>query len=594
MGTIQKLSYAAIAALCMSLCSCNRSEYLIPVQFSENGRWSMINSKGEVVYDAEFKNQPTLVHEGIFSVEETGGITVYRSDKKTPTAVNGLENLKSAGFMNGGLMPVVYDKSRITIVDNSGNKKFELTPYKNEEIVSCQPGFSDDMLMFKTSENKYGYYNKSGEIAIKPEYEDAYNFSEDLAVVAVRKNKDYDDSYEYKVINKKGETVFKLKSDCKPDGRTLFYKGHIIVENNEGRFIVYDKNGEFTKLPEKIHAIVDYNEDYIIYMNEDYECGIVKFNGESITRAKYSKINFDLNNKNKFFAVKSDNENEIVVLNSKGEELNTKLEYSYIIPLESFGYLVKDEKRWTLLNDKLKPRNNDEYYDFGLNICLVGEIESDYIDLDGIADEMVSMIDDKNLNSYNFGSLASNFLYGKNPSNYTYTSEVDLDDLSKQGFRYNINAKAFFSETLATYDWYSGLYLWNPDSKLMGFGLTVKTDSEWDLDGQKALIRSLKKNGYTILKEGSDRNDDYYTAIFEKGGICVIVHSQTYMGVIGIFDKLDEDTKSNVLQNIVPYKEKNYSYESVTDEVDTVSIATEEVVEVPADYEYAPEDSIAW
>lgn len=79
---------------------------LIPVTTTKDGKWSMINDKGEIVFDSEFKNQPTASYNGLFTVEEGKGLTVYKIGGDKPEAVSGLENLKDAGFLEDGLMPV--------------------------------------------------------------------------------------------------------------------------------------------------------------------------------------------------------------------------------------------------------------------------------------------------------------------------------------------------------------------------------------------------------------------------------------------------------------------------------------------------------
>lgn len=100
-----KLHYLSCASLLLavmfSLVSCGSGSDkfenydLIPVRTSSDGKWSMVNSKGEIVYDGEFKNQPSVSYNGLFAVEGEEGYTVFSSaDSKSPKEVKGLSNLK--------------------------------------------------------------------------------------------------------------------------------------------------------------------------------------------------------------------------------------------------------------------------------------------------------------------------------------------------------------------------------------------------------------------------------------------------------------------------------------------------------------------
>ena len=65
---------------------------LIPVKISEKGKWSFINSMGEIIYEDEFKNEPSVAYNGFFSVEEEDGYSVYKVGPKSPEIIKNLEN----------------------------------------------------------------------------------------------------------------------------------------------------------------------------------------------------------------------------------------------------------------------------------------------------------------------------------------------------------------------------------------------------------------------------------------------------------------------------------------------------------------------
>ena len=121
---------AILAAWSVLFVSCSSSDNvkieLLPVKTTKDGKWSMMNKDGELVYDSEFKNRPTVAVEGVFAVEGDNGITLYSTAQKTPTELPGCTELKSAGYMSDGLIPVTKKDSRITVINKKGKTEFEL------------------------------------------------------------------------------------------------------------------------------------------------------------------------------------------------------------------------------------------------------------------------------------------------------------------------------------------------------------------------------------------------------------------------------------------------------------------------------------
>lgn len=514
-------------ALPMILSSCMNSGDklenvdLIPVKISKDGHWSMVDSKGEIVYDGEFKNTPSMAYNGLFSVEEEKGISVYSIGDKNPKLLGCLEGLKAAGYLEDGLMPVVPKDSRITLVNKAGEKKFELAPIKGVEIASCSNGFSEGLLLFKTADDKFGYYSTSGEVAIAPQYDIALDFSEGLAIVG-KKQKDKEFEYSISVIDKKGKVQFKLKDDFDVH-TTQFSDGYILAERDD-RLYLFNKKGEEKKLPAKFESVAAYNKKYIIFESDD-EYGIADINGEIIVRAKYSGLAFDTDDT--FFAKKNSDDKEIIRLNSKGEEIGDKIDYEYIANLKKFGYFARDGKTTLMLDDNLKPKCKEEFYDMSLGMSASGLIESDYFSADDIAKAVVDMFDGSKIGKYKFGDAASNVFSGEQPSKYSYENNGDLSDLDFKGFRYSTSVTGVFSETIsngmANYSTYTYDYYWNPEAKLCGFIIGINCENQWGKKGQKALVDALKSNGYKMLKEGQSDGD--FAALLKKGNILAYVSS---------------------------------------------------------------------
>lgn len=248
-------------------------EYL-PVQFEENGLWSLVSRNGDVMYLNTFNNEPTCVIDGIFSVEEDNDeYTVYSISSDCSQPVNSLSKLKWVGYINEGLLPICHPQKRISIVNREGVEQFVLTPINGKEITMCSNHFSDGMLWIKDENDRYGFVDSKGECVISPTFENCGNFSEGKALVLI-------DSM-WRVIDKSGKELFAMQNGQHPDWtghpahdeEYMEYKYDKICvtdmnynqPDQEYHYYIYDGQGNMTQLSSKINSIVDYANTNIIY-----------------------------------------------------------------------------------------------------------------------------------------------------------------------------------------------------------------------------------------------------------------------------------------------------------------------------------------
>lgn len=66
------LKFALLSMLTTLLFSCSKTENgnveYIPFQETDDGQWGMISMEGKVLFKDEFKNKPTIVRDGRFSL----------------------------------------------------------------------------------------------------------------------------------------------------------------------------------------------------------------------------------------------------------------------------------------------------------------------------------------------------------------------------------------------------------------------------------------------------------------------------------------------------------------------------------------------
>jgi hypothetical protein len=130
---------------------------------------------------------------------------------------------------------------------------------------SYSKSVSDNPLFLINVDGKYGYINKSGKIIVKPQYDEAAEFSEGLAEVSncsEKPNKNGYYIYQYRYINKQGKEV--IYPDFHYETKT---KGNIYIDskfsNGLAKFPIsnkwgyIDKSGKFAIKPQ-----FDYAEDF--------------------------------------------------------------------------------------------------------------------------------------------------------------------------------------------------------------------------------------------------------------------------------------------------------------------------------------------
>lgn len=516
------ISLGALAAVGLTGCNSSGSndpyakvDY-IPVKETEKGNWSFYAPDGKLLYPDEFKNEPSLVIEGYFSVAENDGFTLYHAGDK-PEVVGEAEGLKSVGYMSDGLIPVTFPKERISVLNTKGEKVFTVEPVKGKEIISCASGFSEGYLRVNNEDNLEGYLNTKGEVVIQPAYYYAYDFNEGYAVVGKR-GEDGDDD-KFMVIDTKGEVVFNIRSGY---GRyyNQFMYGKLVVRDANDHIVFLDTKGETAfKCPSKVSSVDGYNSKYIIFCGEDSEYGVMDFEGETIIRTKYSGIEFVGDDK---FLCSTDD--RVVVLDAKGEELLRFDDYESVRYLGKFGYIGVGKRIFEFLDVEGKPVKNAEFTDLSYQAAQGYNVQSDYFNTEAVVADICSMINPKGVGDFAIGEGPG--AHFSNPSNYFYRSSVDLDDLDKSGYRYSISARARFSKSMGDWDYafngyeYNRREYWNPGCELQYIDISITTQTDWCNDGPAAITNGLKKEGFTLI--GEAKGDDYVAGL-TKGSVIVCV-----------------------------------------------------------------------
>lgn len=331
----------------------------IPFLETEGGRYGFIStSSGEILCSNEIKVDAltgtiSSSVNGVFKVPVSDGYVYYTNPAKPEKIGNG--HYLRGGYYTAGCIPVVAGQGKpISLIDIKGNEIAKL----DENIICSNSYFSDGLLLFKDSDNKYGYIDGKGKIAIPAKFTYAQPFNEGIAVVS---NTDADETAkEYFLIGTKGETVAKLKFDNLDMSLPMFFDGALVCGNR-----VIGKDGKLLfRSPSKWDYVSPYNGGYASYM-ENGRFGIVDKKGEVVIKARYDYALTKM--KNSFMTIKSASESDedfyynIVFIDNNGKQIGKIEKVSSHGVLSDNLVAVYDGNGYYLCDGEGKPLNNDEY-----------------------------------------------------------------------------------------------------------------------------------------------------------------------------------------------------------------------------------------
>lgn len=519
---------------------------LLPVQLTEDGKWSFIDENGKVVYDSEFKNEPSMAIRGVFSVEENGGISLYRIGGKNPELVEGCDSLVCAGMMMDGVIPVTKPNERITLIDKNGKTKATLNPIKGKEIVSCCYYMSYGRLFVRTDDDLYGYVDETGKTVIEPKYNSVSTFTHaGMAVVGTLKEEaGRDPKMSYEVIDKNGKTLFKIK-DIYSEEQPHVYDDKVIVQQDD-RVVLLDKKGEPVKLPSQVKSFEGIQGNNVIFCNDDRQYGVCDMKGEIIIRPKYDKLWFLT--EDTFGAKKERDDDEVIILDKNGEKIKD-VDYKKIQWLGKFGYLASEGKTSQLLDKDFKPKSQDDYYDVKLRDALSYEIKSDYYDLDALVNRAAELITETGAGNFSLNASAVKFLKDKNktPDGYVGVYAYFDDDNTVNSLGNIIRIRGSLN-TSAGYrvpgSWSE--CAWNDTCKFVNIRVEIDSRKEFGKAGFDAIKKILKQKGWNMFKD-TTAGDGTPVALMKKGKLIAVVAIDENSGDEGYISIVPESQEKMLL-----------------------------------------------
>ncbi len=386
-GIIVILAFASIVS-CSEELEQSETGYL-PFKSSQNGKWGMIGTDGTILFEEEFKDEPTSAKNGRFLVRNGNGLwEIYTAESK-PERI-GEEYLQIADFTSS-VTPSVKKNERICLIDVDGNVKATLDKANNKSIVKCSL-FLYGYAMIMTEDNMFGIINTKGEVVIEPKYAFAAPISGSRFYVVLKNNNE--EANTIKILDTSGDDILEMTvgdghkyTEINPELSTSKYLAVSTSVDGESQwgFIDYSKN-VVVKPSSKIKSISEVKGDKFIF-SDGKNYGVMNFDGEVVLRPKYDHLYWA--DDDMLIAYDPDLKN--YVINLDGDKI-TKEKYLNILPFydKKHAAVKVDDNSWGFIDkngEELKIKNApDIYYITSNSACYI--VESDFVDIDAIVSRL--------------------------------------------------------------------------------------------------------------------------------------------------------------------------------------------------------------
>lgn len=389
-----------IAVLGTILVSCEKKgnigvEY-VPYQETEKGQWCMISPAGEVLFSEEFKNEPTVVKDGLFMVKNDKDLwEIYTAEAK-PKKVGG-EYLYATCFEDG-IALVAEQNGYVTIINKEG-KEVKVLDKIGNKIVDEVGAFREGFALYKTGDF-IGAINREGKEIIKPDYV-ALNPCHDGKFIGVnmKYEKEFskkDGKFSYDIIDTNGKLLFSISNEKYSKIGSFFVDGLLPIaikqDGEECWGIINDKNEVIVKPTSKIKNILDISGKKFIYSNGE-GVGLMNIDGENLIRAKYEMLSFE--ESNRMFAITEKTQKSFDYKCKLIDEEDNKIgdeEFSYYYSFKNFdgkhAFVKVSDKMWSIIDiDGKQLQKLPDMVNIGTSTGDTS-IKNDHMDFDELFKEM--------------------------------------------------------------------------------------------------------------------------------------------------------------------------------------------------------------
>ena len=310
-----------------------------------NNKNGVFDSSGNIILDIVYDYIHQFKDSFIVKKDDKDGLFNIEGKEIIPIEYEDVQIAHSIGKYDKEVFRVINTNEKIGFFDNSGD---QLTDFIYDEFNAGRDG-----LIPVRKDNKWGYIDMEGNIAIPFEFDYAYSFAEGKSIVQINDEKKY--------INTKGEFIEEEEVNYE------FENEKYIISKENNKYKLVNENGEdisdtYTNMSLFNNNITASNEDISVLMD---------LKGNML--AEY-KLLVSLG-PNLFMASDTKDEIKMRLIDIKGNIVSNDI-YLYALYYEEFNKIVavKENGQYSILNE-----NGEKILDIDENANDVKLFEEDLI-----------------------------------------------------------------------------------------------------------------------------------------------------------------------------------------------------------------------
>jgi hypothetical protein len=349
-----------------SISETNGNRYTIeplPFQYEEDGKWGFIDLNGNVIIGSTFKNKPNCFQHG-FAIISDDTVSYYINTKGDTIGTY----YYSANPFNDNRALIKDKKRDLYFIDTNGDIVFQVDTVAKNSLVQCG-SFKNGFAIFITSENKLGYLDTNGNVAISPKYSTANEFADGLAYVEMKN--DTNDKVEKLLIDTKGAIVKKFDESLV--WVSPFNEGKSAFKDSAGCGFMNTKGEIIIKQQKAWLDLSNFINGYA-----SYKCcgdwGVIDSTGKKVLNAVYEMPPFFYNG----LAIIKEND-KYGVINLKGKKVIPCLYHHIAYPSIGDRFYIQDGKYYLMFDKKGKQISEQEINKIDLVSALLHSFKTGYV-----------------------------------------------------------------------------------------------------------------------------------------------------------------------------------------------------------------------
>lgn len=375
------------------LYSCNEQESnelgYMPFRSSSEGKWGLISTDGTVLFEEEFKDEPTVVMNDRFMVKNGNKMWEIYTASDNPEKI-GEDYIDICDF-TANVTPAVKKNEKIKLIDKEGNEIAVLDKIGKKNIDKCSK-FIYGYAIVMTEDDKCGIINTKGAQVIDAKYKSILPISS-KNFIAFEENDmtSENNNFVLTVLDAKGNIVSNLSigdgqkyTDIDLEASNEKYIAVSTTVDGEKQWGYIDLNKEVKIKPSsKIKGLGQLKGDKFIFYNGE-NWGVMGFDGTTVIRPKYDNLRWA----SETLLIAYDSEERCYMLvNTDGDKLTTE-KYLRILPFYNGNIAPAkvDDNSWAFINTKGEEeriKNLPDIYDIEEHYAS-DIVSSDFVDVDAI------------------------------------------------------------------------------------------------------------------------------------------------------------------------------------------------------------------